>query len=189
MLIPPSDPYFPQDLEPPARDVEQAKALLKEAGQENLSFTLHTSEFFPGVTDIPVLYKEMAAEAGVNIDVKVNQVQTYQTNVLYQEPVFMDAWLRQLTVALPPLLYTPGGAYNESKFTDPKPAQLFTEAVATNDEAEQKAKIAEAATIIAEGASSIIPCSGDFIWPKKKNVKGLEVNWGTLVTLRTAYLT
>ncbi len=189
VLIPPSDPYFPQDLKPPTRDVEQAKALLKEAGQENLSFTLHTSEFFPGVTDIPVLYKEMAAEAGVSIDVKVNQVQTYQTNVLYQEPVFMDAWLRQLTVALPPLLYTPGGAYNESKFTDPEPARLFTEAVATNDKTEQKAKIAEAATIIAENASSIIPCSGDFIWPKKKNVKGLEANWGTLVTLRTAYLT
>lgn len=189
VLIPPSDPYYPQDLEPPARDVEQARALLKEAGQENLRITLHTSEFFPGVTDIPVLYKEMAAEAGVTINVKVNQVQTYQTNVLYQQPAFMDAWLRQLTVALPPLLYTPGGAYNESKFTDPKPAQLFTEAVATNDEVEQKAKIAEAARIIAEGASSIIPCSGDFIWPKKKSVQGIQPNWGTLLTLRTAFLT
>jgi peptide/nickel transport system substrate-binding protein len=188
VLIPPSDPYFPSELAPPDYDVEQAKSLLKQAGQDNLKITLNTSEFFPGVTDIPVLFKEMAAPAGVDISVKVNQVQTYQTNVLYQVPAFMDAWLRQLTVALPPLLYTPGSAYNESKFTNPKPAQLFTEAVATNDMAEQKAKIGQAATIIANEASSIIPCSGDFIWPKKKNLKGIKPNWGTLVTLRTAYL-
>lgn len=189
VLIPPSDPYFPQDLKPPERDVEQAKALLKEAGQESLTITLHTSEFFPGMNDIPVLFKEMVADAGVTVNVKVSQVQTYQTNVMYQQPSFMDAWLRQHTVALPPLLYTPGGAYNESKFTDPRPAQLFTEAVATNDKAEQKEKIAEAATIIAEEASSIIPCSGEFIWPKKKSVKGIQPNWSTLLTLRTAYLT
>jgi peptide/nickel transport system substrate-binding protein len=188
VLIPPSDPYFPSELSPPARDVEKAKSLLRQAGQSQLNITLNTSEFFPGVTDIPVLFKEMAEPAGVNIAVKVNQVQTYQTNVLYQVPAFMDAWLRQLTVALPPLLYTPGSAYNESKFTNPRPAQLFTEAVATNDKATQKAKIGEAATIIANEASSIIPCSGDFIWPKKQNLKGIQPNWGTLVTLRTAYL-
>jgi peptide/nickel transport system substrate-binding protein len=188
VLIPPSDPYFPSELSPPARDVEKAKSLLRQAGQTRLDITLNTSEFFPGMTDIPVLFKEMAEPAGVEISVKVNQVQTYQTNVMYQTPAFMDAWLRQLTVALPPLLYTPGGAYNESKFTNPKPAQLFTEAVATDDEAQQKAKIGEAATIIANEASSIIPCSGDFIWPKKKSLKGIEPNWGTLVTLRTAYI-
>ncbi len=188
VLIPPSDPFFPSELSPPARDVEKAKSLLKQAGQTNLRITLNTSEFFPGMTDIPVLFKEMAEPAGVDIAVKVNQVQTYQTNVMYQTPAFMDAWLRQLTVALPPLLYTPGSAYNESMFTNPRPAQLFTEAVATDDEAQQKAKIAEAATIIANEASSIIPCSGNFIWPKKNNLKGIEPNWGTLVTLRTAYL-
>jgi peptide/nickel transport system substrate-binding protein len=189
LAIPPDDPFYPTEMGPPARDVEQAKSLLKQAGQSNLAFTTWTSQFFPGMADIPVLFKEQAAEGGVTVNVQTVQPQTYLSTTIYKHPSFMDAWLRQHTMALPPLLYTPGGPYNETHINDPRIPKLFAEAVASNDFTTQKQKVADAARLIQDEISQINPCGVEFMWPRKKSLQGIEANWATMVTFRTAYLT
>ena len=188
LAIPPDDPFYPPGLMP-TRDIEQAKSLLKQAGQSDLTFTTWTSQFFPGMADIPVLFKEQAAQGGVTVNVQTVQPQTYLSTTIYKHPSFMDAWLRQHTMALPPLLYTPGGPYNETHIADPRIPQLFAEAVASNELTVQKQKVADACQLLQNEVSQINPCGVEFMWPKKNVLQGIEPNWATMVTMRTAYLT
>jgi peptide/nickel transport system substrate-binding protein len=59
-------PYFNKDLPVPARDVAKAKALLKQAGYDHVSFTLRTLNT-PSDTQIGEVLQSMAAEAGIDI--------------------------------------------------------------------------------------------------------------------------
>ena len=54
------------------QDVEQAKSLLKAAGQENLSVRLDTSNVLDGLVDASTLYQQQAKQAGV--DVRINRI-------------------------------------------------------------------------------------------------------------------
>lgn len=186
--IPPSDPFFPKGLPAPAHDPEKAKALLKQAGQSGLTFNFYTSQLYPGFVDLPVLYKEMAKAAGITVNIKISQPQTYISSIVLQRPAFQDGWTRQHTMALPPLLYTAGSPYAETNFTDPRVARLFAEATGTSNFAVQKRKVADAAAIIQNVGTQVIPCADWFIWPKKKNLHGAEANWGSFIKLREAYL-
>src|SRR5205823_6717106 len=48
-------PYFAKDLAPRQQDLEQAKSLLRQAGQENMTVTLHTSDIVPGFVEVATL--------------------------------------------------------------------------------------------------------------------------------------
>jgi peptide/nickel transport system substrate-binding protein len=51
-------------------DIEQAKSLLKAAGQENLQVTLTVGDIWGGMTAAAQLYAQQAKAAGVTINVK-----------------------------------------------------------------------------------------------------------------------
>jgi peptide/nickel transport system substrate-binding protein len=65
-LMAPRTQYFASDLTR-SRDVDQAKALLKAAGQQNLTIQLATSNAFPGSIEAATLFAYQAQEAGVNV--------------------------------------------------------------------------------------------------------------------------
>jgi peptide/nickel transport system substrate-binding protein len=62
----PSSPYFNKDFPVPARDVAKAKALLKQAGLDRVTFSLRTLNT-PSDTQIGEVLQSMAAEAGIDI--------------------------------------------------------------------------------------------------------------------------
>jgi peptide/nickel transport system substrate-binding protein len=62
------NPYFASDIAPWPHDVEQAKSLLKAAGQENQTLTLQTSQgVIDGMYGGATLFAEQAAQGGVKI--------------------------------------------------------------------------------------------------------------------------
>ena len=53
-------PFYAEDLPPREQDLEQAAALLSQAGQENLKVTLHTSDIVPGFVEAATLFAQQA---------------------------------------------------------------------------------------------------------------------------------
>ena len=76
-VIAPIYPYF-DDAQPPqrTRNVDQAKALLADAGVSNLSAVLHAGQLLE-IPDLAVLMKSNAAEAGINLEVAVESLDTF----------------------------------------------------------------------------------------------------------------
>jgi peptide/nickel transport system substrate-binding protein len=62
------DPLYNEGLKR-ERDVEQARALLKRAGQENLAVKLQTSTAITGLVEAATLFQEQAREAGVKVNI------------------------------------------------------------------------------------------------------------------------
>ena len=60
-------------------DPEKARALLKQAGYENLTITLATSPVVPGLVPVATLFKQQAQAAGVTVNLKTYPTSTYLT--------------------------------------------------------------------------------------------------------------
>jgi peptide/nickel transport system substrate-binding protein len=76
------------------QDIEQAKSLLKQAGQSNLKVTLQTSDGLPGLTDAAAFYAQEAKKAGVTVNVKTVPGSSYfNPSLLYLKMAFaQDSW-------------------------------------------------------------------------------------------------
>ena len=186
--VPPGDPYYPTNAHIAPADPEQARFLLKKAGYEGLNVSIYTSAFLPGIAAVPVLYKGMAEKAGMNVNVVDVSETTYLSDVWSVKPSFMDIWLRQSTTILLPLLFTPGGGYNETRYSRPDIAAMFSNAVSKPSATEQRKLIEDGINLIATETSEVIPCYSDFVWPKSKKLKGIGPSPQRTATFKTAYL-
>ncbi|WP_405861649.1 ABC transporter substrate-binding protein [Streptomyces sp. NBC_00090] len=74
--------YYAADLPQRAQDLEKARALLKEAGAEGLRVTLDTAPAATGFVEAAGIFKEQAAKAGVTVEIKVGNKDTYWKDIL-----------------------------------------------------------------------------------------------------------
>ena len=128
---------FAEDLPPREQDIEQARSLLAEAGQENLEVTLHTSEIVPGFVEAATLFKEMAREAGVTVQIKKEDPNAYfDTSKLYTKLDFgqsfwtyssLSLWYEQSLLS--------DAIWNETHWRDPSYDELIRQAQGATDEA------------------------------------------------------
>jgi peptide/nickel transport system substrate-binding protein len=70
-LYSPFDSCFASDLPQRVQDIDQAKALLKEAGQENLTIDLFAPNDTAGLADMAAVFADQAKKAGVTVNVQV----------------------------------------------------------------------------------------------------------------------
>ena len=128
---------FASDLPPREQDLEQAKALLKQAGKENLKVTLHTSDIVPGFVEAATLFAEQAKGAGVTIEVKKEAANAYfDTSKLYTKLDFAQSFW---TFGSLNLLYEQSllsdAIWNETHWRDPAFDKLIRAAQGATDEA------------------------------------------------------
>ncbi|NEA97832.1 ABC transporter substrate-binding protein [Streptomyces sp. SID13726] len=74
--------YYADSLPQRTQDLDRARALLKQAGAENLRVTLDTSAVAAGFTEAAGIFRDQAAEAGVTIDVKMGSKDSYWSDIL-----------------------------------------------------------------------------------------------------------
>ncbi|MEU9377972.1 ABC transporter substrate-binding protein [Streptomyces sp. NPDC048255] len=74
--------YYPAGLPQRTQDLEKARALLKEAGAEGLKVTLDTAPAATGFVEAAGIFKEQAAKAGVTVEIKVGNKDTYWKDIL-----------------------------------------------------------------------------------------------------------
>jgi peptide/nickel transport system substrate-binding protein len=73
--VAPSNPYYAKNVPIPKRDVARARALLKEAGVPNPSFTLVTPTT-SGAQQLAVVVQAMAREAGFDVKIQATEFAT-----------------------------------------------------------------------------------------------------------------
>lgn len=165
-----------------AKDIEKAKALLKEAGAENLELTLIYSERRATWEQIATIMQANFAEIGVKLNLELMANPTLRDRVDkgdfqlclgawspdFADPyMFMNFWFDSNLFGLPG---------NRSFYKNDKVDELVRKAAQLSDVAERTTLYNEAQDIIMEDAPYIFLYQVQTIVPMRKNVKGYVYN-------------
>ena len=182
--FPPASPYHDQDFKVPARDVEKAKALLKEAGAEGISFEMQVSNS-PVELQLAQVIQAMAAEAGITISLKATEFATmlkeqtagnYQaTRVGWSGRVDPDGNIHQFM--------TTGGGINDSKFSHPEVDKALNAARSVYDVEERKKHYAAAMKILRDEIPIVYLYHPAWVWAMSSKLKGFVPNPDGMIRL------
>ena len=169
----PNSPWFDKDIPVPARDLEKAKALMKEAGHEKLDIELQVPNN-PVAMQMMQIIQSMVAEAGFNVTLKATEFATLlseQTAGNYQLSrsdwsgrVDPDGNLHQFV--------TCKGGINDVKYCNPEVDALLNDARKSTDNTVRKQKYDAAAKILNDDLPVIYLGHQSYIWAFKKGVTG-----------------
>lgn len=175
----------------PAQNIPEAKRLLKEAGygpSHPLRVSLYTADMLPGAVEIGELYKQMAAEAGIQVNLIVGPSSTYWSNVWLKQPFEMSGWnLRPPALALAAAYTGSNSSSNESHWHNAAYNKLLAEAIATTDQAKATALFKQAEKMLSTEGGEIIPVFTEQVAVLQKGCSGYtpnavlsDVNWTEL---------
>ncbi len=182
-LYAPFDPGYDHSLPQRAQDISEAKALLKAAGQANLSVDLHTTNGAAGMVETATVFANQASVAGVKINV-INDPNYYGTQYL-KLAFSVDFWGTRSYLNQVQQGSLPNSPYNETHWppksgTGSNFESLYTQALATTDSATRIQIEHEMQQIEYNIGGYIIPFFGGLIDGYAANVKGLKPSKGTL---------
>jgi peptide/nickel transport system substrate-binding protein len=163
-LFNPSDPVFDHSLPAVTQDIEQAKSLLKAAGQSDLHVTWYGGHFFPGAVETVEVLAQNATAAGMTIHIHVlPDTTTYFSKYAYQQPFKFDYWTSCPIITFIRLSVLPTASVNYSHFNNPKFNSLVAQYVGEPNFAKAKEHMA--------GAQQIFqPDSGQAIYAYKNGL-------------------
>jgi peptide/nickel transport system substrate-binding protein len=133
--VPPTSPLAVRS-DPIPRDVERARALLAEAGHaDGLSVDLWTgaTDLVPGMNVMVQAYKEMAAEAGIEVNVMTAPAAGFWDDVYMKQPFAVSYWYTRHPVSSLSLAFRSDAQYNETHWVDPAFDALLDEAATATD--------------------------------------------------------
>ncbi|WP_264211430.1 ABC transporter substrate-binding protein [Leisingera thetidis] len=171
------------NLEQHAYDPEKARALMKEAGAEDVTVKLHVSDTpFTGAVDMAQLFSEHAAAAGINIEVVREPEDGYWSSVWSVKPFFATRWSGRVTEdAMLSSAYSEAAiasGWNETKWSTERLEAILSEARGEGDAERREALYHEAQAIIHNDGGIVVPVFADFIDAKTSNVAHGELSNG-----------
>jgi peptide/nickel transport system substrate-binding protein len=157
-----------------ARNIEQAKALLKKAGHENLTVELTTADIANGVVESAQIFARQAKDAGVTVKVKQVTSEVFFGDQYLKWPFAQDLWTLKPYLSQAALCLLPDSPYNETHWRDPSYVALFNQALATVDATKRAAIVTQLQTIDFEQGSYIIPSHNQIVDLVAQHVNGLS---------------
>lgn len=153
----PYDPNYDRSLHR-EQDIAQAKRLLEQAGQSNLTVELTTSPAATGMVEMATVLKQQASAAGVTINLKTVDPSTffgpnYLSWTFSQDFYNYSPYLAQVAQS-----FLPTSPFNETHWNDSNYASLYKEANATLDASKRKDIEHEMQRIDFNQGGYIIPC-------------------------------
>ena len=171
--FPPNSPWFDKDIPVPARDLDKAKALIKEAGFDRVPIELQVPNN-PISQQMMQIVQSMVAEAGFDVTLKSTEFATLlseQTAGNYQLSrsdwsgrVDPDGNIHQFV--------TCKGGINDTHYCNAEVDTLLNAARATNDETVRKQKYDAAQTILEDDLPIIYLGHQSWIWALNKKITG-----------------
>lgn len=151
------DPLYNADLPQREYDPEQAKALLKKAGKENLTVEFTTAPIFAGTVDLATVFAQQAKAAGVTVNIKKLDASSFFGDGWLSYPLTTDYWSSSQLLPITGQTLISGAPYPETGFSSPEYDALWAKVMKTSDESAQKAIVAEMQTIEWNSGGYIIP--------------------------------
>lgn len=172
--VPPSWPAA-YTAEVQKRDVAKAKALLAEAGYpEGIDIDLYTGEGSPGLVKMAEAYQQMAAEAGIRVNLIQNPADSYWSTIWNQKPFFQAAWSARTPAQSLAYTFASDSSNNESRWKRPDYDALLTAARAELDDGKRTEIYNQAQKMLTEEGSTIIPFFIKTVAATRANCEGYQ---------------
>ena len=173
--VSPSDPMYAADIPIRPFDPERAKFHLKKAGVDRLAIDIYVAPGIgPGVPDQALTFQQVAAAAGVTVNVKRVPGEGYWSTTWRKHP--FTAWHINMR-ARPDHLWTyileSKSAINATNFRDPRIDDLLRAARAAVDEGQRKQHWHDLQLIVHEEAGFLNPVFPDYIHAKSRALRGV----------------
>ena len=174
--VPPSSPdAYRSDVLP--RDVEKAKQLLAEAGHpDGLSVDLYTSDSIATMVPIAQLYQQMAAEAGINVNIIMSPADSYWNEIWLKRPFITSTWGGRPTAEALSIAYLSEAEFPETHWYRKDYDDLVAKANATVDPDERREIFKQAQKLLAEEGGVIVPAFASVNAAMRKGCSGYQPN-------------
>jgi peptide/nickel transport system substrate-binding protein len=174
--VPPNSPdAYRTDIIP--RDVEKAKQLLKEAGHpDGLSVDLYTSESISTMVPIAQLYQQMAADAGIKVNIIMSPADSYWNEIWLKRPFITSTWGGRPTAEALSIAYLTKAQFPETHWYRKDYDALIVKANGTVDPAERRKIFQQAQKLLAEEGGVIVPAFASVSAAMRKDCSGYEPN-------------
>ena len=128
----------------------RAKQLLAEAGYPNgISVELWTSNERVGLQELAVAVQQMAAPAGIKLEVKTVPWAVFNSTVYKKKSLYVNNWFGRGTIDETLYAYfRTGGGWNEGEFSKPELDRMLDEGRSTVDMEKRKKIYAQAQQFI-----------------------------------------
>lgn len=172
----PGDQYYKEVPRP--RDIAKAKSLLAEAGfADGLEVTLYTSDIDVNMIPMTVLYKEMAAEAGIIVNIQQESADGYWNDIWMQKPFCCSSWGERTADQVLNEVYRSGASWNETFWSNAEFDGLLDQARQQLDYAQRKALYQQAQQLLADDGGAIIPFFTDILSVAHTRVKNINTRY------------
>ena len=171
--FPPTSPWYDQTNPVQARDVDAAKALLKEAGLDGIKMEIQVANN-PVQMQLMQVIQSMAAEAGIDISLQATE---FATMLKEQSAGNYDATQVGWSGRTDPdgnihSFMTCAGGLNDSKYCSEEIDALLNKARTSTDMAERKASYDAANAILREELPIIYLYHQTWLWAMSNKIKG-----------------
>jgi peptide/nickel transport system substrate-binding protein len=155
-LYSPYDPAYDDELPQRRQDLDQAKSLLRQAGQSDLGVELVTSPVVQGIVEAAQVLAEQAKGAGVTINVRKVDPGTFYGDNYLQWAFAQDFWVTRTYLSQVAQCALPDSPFNETHWKDPEFLDLISQARAELDDAKRTELLHRAQEIEYERGGMII---------------------------------
>jgi peptide/nickel transport system substrate-binding protein len=167
--VAPDDPYYVNYSVQP--DPDKAKALLKQAGAENLQVDLYTSDYQSGFTPLALAFKDSVARAGITLNIKNAPSDSYYTNVWMKQPLCVSYWYTGRGIdQLLNEFFRSGSSYNETAWSDSTMDRMLDSARRETDQAKRKQLYQDAQKYVVDNSGLLVPFFGSRLTGLSKQV-------------------
>ena len=167
------DAGYAADLPQRHQDLDQARSLLKAAGQSELGLEIVTADITSTIVASAQVYAQQAAAAGLKVGVrKIDPASFYGADFL-KRPFTQDSWGNFPVVPIMSLTILPGAGDNETSWYDERTNKLMTQARATLDKTRRGELAHEIQKILYDEGGYVIPALHDDVIAHSNKVAGL----------------
>jgi peptide/nickel transport system substrate-binding protein len=174
------DPIYASEIPQIEYDPDEAKSLLRQAGQENLTLTIFTTNAFPGMLESATLFQQTAAAAGVTINLNQMAADSYYGDAWLADPFKQTLWGQRSQDLFILQALDSNAPYNETCWFRPEFDEFTRKARATTDDALRRELYVEAQKIMWEETGYVIWGHGNYIdglGPKVAGFTPSPVRW------------